>query len=312
MPQPRPNPQLRLPLSPKNLNAPRSPVLYRAFFLALLAAIAATAMPAQTGGYRPPANYLSGGPADQVVGARILSEFHRVGLTGNYWLAFELRVMPRKGAERTVTGQLLGSRNEQGPVSRLTLPGAGGLESEQRWLIQSGPRPATWQWTGATGQTRALTAADSFQPMAGTDLAPFDLQMPFLYWTDFVYEGIAKVRGRPTHSFVLYPPADLSGVRPGLTGVRVQLDTEFQAFMQAELLGAKGATEKTITILDLKKVGEQWIPKSIDLRNNLTRDKTRLNMISVALNLMLPADTFTADTLVTEAPAVPAAQVERL
>ena len=82
--------------------------------------------------------------------------------------------------------------------------------------------------------------------------------------------------------------------------------------MQAELLGAKGATEKTITILDLKKVGEQWIPKSIDLRNNLTRDKTRLNMISVALNLMLPADTFTADTLVTEAPAVPAAQVERL
>ncbi len=312
MPRPRSNPQRRLPLSPRSLNPSRSPVIYRAFFLTLLVAIAAPAMPAQTGRYRPPARDLSGSPADQVEGARILSEFHRAGIAGNYWLAFELRVMPRKGAERTVAGQLLGSRNEQGPVARLTLPGAGGLESEQRWLIQSGPRPATWQWTGAPGLTRALTAADSFQPMAGTDLAPFDLQMPFLYWTDFVYEGIAKVRGRPTHSFVLYPPADLSEGRPGLTGVRVQLDTEFQAFMQAELLGAKGATEKTITLLDLKKVGEQWIPKSIDLRNNLTRAKTRLTMISAALNLVLPADTFTADTLAAEAPAVPAAQVERL
>jgi hypothetical protein len=240
-----------------------------------------------------------------------LADFHRAGIAGTYWLAFELRVMPRTGPERLIPGQLLGTRNADGPVSRLTLPGSAGLQSEQRWLIQSGSRPATWHWDGATGVTHELTSAESLQPIAGTDLTPFDLQMPFLYWTDFVYEGVANVRGRPAHSFILYPPADPGAARPGLTGVRVLLDTEFQAFMQAELLGEKGATEKTIAILDLKKVGEQWIPKSFDIRNSLTRDKTRLTVTAAALNLALPAAAFSPDALGAEAPAVPETKVER-
>jgi len=280
-------------------------------FLALWA-VACGPLAAQSGSYRPPANFVGGGSADQAEGARILGQFQQAGIAGNYWLAFELRVMPRKGPERTATGQLLGGRNASGPVTRLTLPGATGVEGEQRWLIQSGRQPATWLWSGATGRTGALTAAETFEPIAGTDLTPFDLQMPFLYWTDFVYEGVAKVRGRPAHSFVLYPPAGLAGVRPGLTGVRVLLDSEFQAFMQAELLGAKGVTEKTITILDLKKVGEQWLPKSIDLRNNLTRDKTRLTFTSAALDLALPDGALTERALGTEPPAVPASAIQQL
>jgi Outer membrane lipoprotein-sorting protein len=279
-------------------------------FLVLLAGTGLN-LAAQSGRYRPSANFVANGKADQAEGARLLAQFHQAGVAGNYWLAFELRVMPHQGEERTVSGQLLGSRNDQGPITRLTLPGPGGLAGEQRWLIQSGAQPATWLWTGATDQTSALTLAETFQPLAGTDLTPFDLQMPFLYWTDFVYEGVAKVRGRPAHSYVLYPPANLAGVRPGLTGVRILLDTEFQAFLQAELLGEKGATEKTITLLDLKKVGEQWLPKSIDLRNHLTRDKTRLIFTAVALHLGLPPDTLTAAALATEPPAVPATQVEK-
>ena len=69
--------------------------------------------------------------------------------------------------------------------------------------------------------------------------------MSFLYWTDFVYEGVARVRGRPAHSFLLYPPADVAAARPELTGVRVLLDTQFQQLVQAEQLGAKGASVKT-------------------------------------------------------------------
>jgi Outer membrane lipoprotein-sorting protein len=279
-------------------------------FLVLLAGTASY-LAAQSGRFRPAANFVAGGKADQAEGARILAQFHQAGIVGNYWLAFELRVMPRKGDERTISGQLLGSHNDLGPITRLTLPGPGGLAGEQRWLIQSGPQPATWLWSGTTEQTSALTLAESFQPLAGTDLTPFDLQMPFRYWTDFVYEGIAKVRGRPAHGFVLYPPANLAGVRPGLTGVRVLLDTEFQALLQAELLGEKGATEKTITLLDLKKVGAQWLPKSIDLRNHLTRDKTRLTFTAAALDLALPGDALTAAALAAEPPAVPATRVEK-
>ncbi len=275
----------------------------------VLAAFSAAGLAAQNARYRPPPTYTSGGKADQNEGAQILRDFRAAGIAGTYWLAFELRVMPRLGAERTVSGQLLGTRTDAGPVSRLTLRGAGGLAAEQRWLIQSGPQAAAWAW--ATNRTEALPAADSFQSIAGTDLTLFDLQMPYLYWPEFIYEGVAKIRGRPAHSFVLYPPTELAAARPELTGVRVLLDTQFQALVQAELLGPKGETAKSFTVLDLKKVGEQWMLKSIDLRNHRTRDKTRFTVTAAALNLALPPATFTPGGLAAEAPAVPAAMIER-
>ena len=96
------------------------------FILALLAPLA---LHAQAARYRPPANSLAGGKADQAEGAKILSEFRQAGIAGTYWLEFELRVMPRKGDERTLKGHLLGSRNADGPISRLALAGNGGIES---------------------------------------------------------------------------------------------------------------------------------------------------------------------------------------
>ena len=266
---------------------------------------------AQTPLYRPPQDFFPGGKADQAEGARILAEFRRLGIRGGYWLAFDLRVMPRRGTERLVHGQLLGTRNESGPVSRLTLPGAHGLASERRWLIQSGPQPTAWTWDGAAAQTRQLGVGDAFQPVGDTDLTLFDLQMPFLYWNDFVYEGLAKVRGRPANSFVLYPPKDLAAARPQLTGVRVLLDTQFGALVQAELLGEKGRPEKSITVLDLKKTGEQWIVKEIDLRNLVTRDKTRFTVTAAALDLILPPTVWSADGLAAEAPVVAEDAIQR-
>ena len=277
----------------------------------MLVATALPVLPAQPKGFRPPPNYVTTAKPDPAEGARVLGEFRQMGIVGDYWLEFELRVLPRAGAERSVAGQLFGSRNDLGPITRLTLPGSGGLASERRWLIQGGPQAAAWQWNGADGQTTALAAGGLFEPVGGTELTLFDLQMPFLYWTDFVYEGLTRVRGRPAHSFVLYPPAEVAAARPGLTGVRVLLDTQFQALVQAEFLGAKGAVEKTISVLDLKKVGEQWMVKSIDLRNSVTRDKTRFGVTATAMHLALPAGTFSPAALALEPPVIPAGQIER-
>lgn len=277
----------------------------------MLAVVALPVLSAQPKGFRPPPNYVATTKPDQTEGARILGEFRQLGVAGDYWLEFQLRVMPRRGAGRSVAGQLLGSRNELGPITRLTIPGAAGLSGERRWLIQGGPQAAAWQWQGSDGQTVALAATGLFEPLGGTELTLFDLQMPFLNWADFVYEGLTRLRGRPAHSFVLYPPADLATARPGLTGVRVLLDTQFQALVQAEFLGAKGAVEKTISVLDLKKVGDQWMVKSIDLRNSVTRDKTRFEVTATAMNLALPAGTFTPAALAQEPPLVPAAKIER-
>lgn len=264
--------------------------------------LALAALPAWAQGIRAgqPADQLASGKADQAEGARILSEFRQGQIPGDYWLSFELRVMPRQGAERTLTGALLGSPGARGPLSRLTVGGGD-------WLIESGPQPSAWILAGGVA-----TAAAPGQTLADTGVTIFDLQMPFLYWPDFTYEGPARVRGRPTSSFVLRPPAGQPVPMTELTGVRVLIDVQFHAMVQAELLGAGGTVLKSISLLDLKKVGEQWLVKEVDIRDHRTRDKTRFSVRAAALDLAWPAGVFTPAGLSAPPPPVPGAKVVRL
>jgi hypothetical protein len=248
---------------------------------------------AQPGGSQPPPGYLKLGKPDQDEGRRILEEFRRQGIAGDYYLAFELRVLPRRGEERVLHGSMWGSRNPDGPISRVQVqadqPGA----AESRLLIQNGPKPALWEVAAPPGGAiEQLGVAALFSPVAGTNLTPFDLQMPFLYWSDFVYEGLTRMHGRPTHQFLLRPPADFVAQHPELSGVRVYLDTQYVAMVQAELLGAGGRILKVVNLLDLKKVGDQWLVKAIDVRDEVSRDKTRFLVMAAALNQQFPASVF--------------------
>lgn len=265
---------------------------------------------AQPPEFRPAPVYPGGSRPDQATGAQALAEFRRAGLAGDSWLAFELRVMPRQGAERRLGGRLFGGRRGDGTWTRLHVPFAGG---EARWLIRSGANPAAWALeTGEAAPTvRPLGPAEAFTPLAGTDVTLFDLQMPFLHWDDFVYEGLARVRGRPAHRLLLYPPADLRAARPELSAVRVFLDTQFQALVQAEQLGAKGEVMRTLTVLDLKRTADQWIVKSIDVRDHRTRDKTRFTVTAAALGQSWPAATFAPAQLDEDPPVVATAAIER-
>ena len=255
-------------------------------------------------GYRPAPNYITAGKPDQAEGARVLREFQGMGISGTYWLDFELQVLPHRGEEKTIAGELIGTRSDQGPLTRLKI----GAES---WLIQSGPQASAWR-SRSGAKPEPLSPAQTLDPLAGTDVTLFELQMPFLYWTDFMYEGLDRIRGRPVHRFVLYPPKDLAAARPELTGVRVYLDTQFSALMQAELLGSKGSVDKIISILDLKKVGERYVPKSIDFRNNATRGKTRFTVRAAALDLALPEDAFDPIKLNQPATQIPAEKIQPL
>lgn len=267
---------------------------------------------------RPAPKYLSANP-DQADGARVLASFRQAGLPGPHWLRFELRVMPRRGPERKLTGHLFGQGGGDGAATKLTSTdtAATGASNTEMLLWRSGAEATAWQWNaGQRGEApRQLDLSALFDPLQQTDLTPFDLLMPFLRWPDFVYEGVANVRGRPAHAFLLYPPAPLPApVRGELVpaAVRVFLDTQFSAMTQAEWLDAAGATLKSFTVLDLKKTGDQWMVKSIDLRNHTTRAKTRFSVLAVATGLELPRWLFQPEHIATPEPEVPAERIERL
>ncbi len=250
--------------------------------------IGASPLAAQSRLHRPPPRYLQLSPPDQEQGAEILRSMRAAGPDGGYYLEFELRVLPRRGEEWRVPGRLWGARNREGPVTRMALgarEGAVGGPAEKRVLVQGGPRPAAWQWPAPDGAAViAVDEAALFNPLAGTDLSAFDLQMPFLYWPDFVYEGRTRLNDRPAETFLLYPPAAVAERRPDLAAMRVYLDIQYHALLRAEQLGENERVLKSMRVVELKKIDEHWIVRSVELRDEATRNRTRFVVTAAALN----------------------------
>lgn len=234
---------------------------------------------AQPRAARPAPKYLQLTPPNQVEGGRILAEMRAAEPAGDYFFEFELRVLPRRGPQTRIPGRLWGGRNEGVNLARMILevPGSdGGAPTEERLLVRGGASPAAWRWTSAApAEPVRMDGAALFTPLAGTGLSAFELQMQFLYWPEFVYEGKTRLLDRPTDAFLLYPSAEVAAARPELSAVRVYLDPNYHALVQAELLGADGRVLKTMRMVELRKLEEVWVVRAVEIRDEVTRDKTR-------------------------------------
>jgi outer membrane lipoprotein-sorting protein len=278
-------------------------------FLAIFLTGAGT-IAAQPKSFRPAPDYGRMGQPNQAEGRKIIAEFRSQGLYPNDdYIEFELRLMPRRGAERIVPGRMWIGRNEAGPATRLVLaPGVEG--QEERLLVENGSAGGVWRWK--TGRSEKLPPQAWFDALAGTDVTAFDLQLGFLYWPDYVFEGVSKVRGRPAHVFLMYPPSEVASQKPELSGVRVYLDTQYKAPVQFEELNRAGQAAKSVTVIDLKKVGEQWLPKAIDFRDEATRDKSRFRVTGAATAVEFSAALFDPASLNEVIAPPPADKIEQL
>lgn len=240
-------------------------------------------------------------------GAAFLREFRQLGMRGGYGFEFELRTMPFRGEERFLDGRMWGDRDATGPVTLLEIRDRRDPDKHIRLLVHSGESAAVWMAEkdeAGTFEARRLDVEDWFLPIMGTDYTPFDLQMPFVYWEEFEYEGIFRVRGRPCHIFAMTPPEDFREQRPGLAAVRMYLDAEFQALFRAESVGRDGKVKRVFSVIDFKKVQDEWIVKTIDLRDEATRDKTRFRVNRAAMNVTLPEGAFNPRNLGEDPPAL--------
>ncbi|WP_158277496.1 outer membrane lipoprotein-sorting protein [Opitutus sp. ER46] len=251
--------------------------LRRAFFIVALATAGAVFAGPPTAGTQAPLAQV-GKPTAAEAG-RILEQFRRSGWLG--YVEFELRALPRQGDERVYQGRLWGGFNGQGAVTRIELTDAQGVV--QRFLLQNGEQAAVWRVR--LGRPEVVQGAALLDPLIpGVEVSAFDLQMPYLYWPEFAVESVVRMRGRPAYTFLFTPPATFARAHSGLQRVRAYFDAQYSAPMQTEFTDAKRVV-KTVSLVDLKKVGEQWIPRSFDIRNEVTRDKTRFVVTAVALRL---------------------------
>lgn len=283
-------------------------ILRRAFFvLATLVPIVASAA-AGPGAASSADTYLQLGKPDQAEGRRVLEQFRQVGIAGEYYLEFDLRVMPRRGDERVFHGRLWGARNEQGAVMRVAVKDGAG--DEHRLLIQNGVQAAVWRSDSRTATPRMV---GSMEPLVeGVELTAFELQMPFIYWPDATLENVTRIRSRPAHVFLFRPPETWAKQHPEVAAVRAYLDTQFNAPVQTELLDARGRVWRTLSLVDLKKIGDQYIVKTIDLRNEATRDKTRLQVTAAALGMEFASAVFEPAGLDEEIASPPRSRLTRV
>ena len=225
--------------------------------------------------------------------AKLIEQFRNAGLPGDYFLEFELIGLPRRGEGITLQGRWWGSRNDQGALSRIELTDGVGIS--HRLLLQNGERAAVWRWAG--GRVAQIGGADLTAPLVpGVEISAFDLQMPFLYWPGAMAERITRTLGRPSHVFLFPAPPAFAAQHHGITAMRANFDTQFNVPMQTEVI-ADGTVTKTLALLALKTVEKQTLPKAVDYRNEVTRDKTRLQITGAALNLRWPSALFEPATL---------------
>jgi len=204
---------------------------------------------------------------------------------------FDLRQMPRHGDERTYRGRFWGSRNAQGPVTRFDVDAAGS-GAARHFLIQGGPEFQLWVADGP-GAGRPERASVLAPLVPGIEITPFDLlPMPYLYWLDSELVGVQRIRGRQAYVYMMTPPADFPAGKPAIKAVRAYLDAQYNALEQSEVLGADGGVTKTLSLLELRKVGQRWIPKDMDVRTEATRNKTRLGLTAVAIGAELDPAAF--------------------
>jgi hypothetical protein len=283
-----------------------APALYwRAFFFGMVfAAGLQGAAPASS----PPELAQVGLPKAEEA-ARILEQFRRAGVAGEFFFEFDFRALPRNGEERVFKGRMWGGRTAQGTVFRVELADPAG--AMQRLLIQGGENASLWRLID--GRVAKVDLADSFAPLVpGVEVSAFDLQMPFLHWRGATLEKITRVLGRPAYAYLFRTPPEVLARHGGVTAARAYLDTQFNALTQTELIGPAGRLVKTFFLVSLKKVGDQYIPKQADYRNEITRDKTRFQVTGAALNLRLPATVFAPAGLAAPLEPPPSALIVRI
>jgi len=218
---------------------------------------------------------------DEAEGSQRLADFRRMWVPGDYSFQYSLKHYRSDGERVYVDGALWGSNLPSGPV---TMVQVGELPLAHWYFLKNGPEPLI-QASNEEGELATIEASMWRNPLeTGLSITPFDLLMPFIYWDEWEYEGVTKTRGRVAHVFVMKARDVFAEGEHPLSGVRVFLDEEFNAMLRAEYLDEEGEVMKTFRVLDLKKAEEVWFLKTLDIRDHITDEKTRLRINAVAFH----------------------------
>ncbi len=256
---------------------------------------------------RPRPHITQEGQLDHLAAAKVLQDFRGQRLGGDYSFKFELRHMPRRGPTTTYKGQLWGTWNASGAQTRIIIPGNGNEKMNSlTLLVHNGPQPKIWRLpNNPPALARQLLGEELFEPLLpGLIVTPFDLQMPFIFWPNYAFEGKTKKLGRTLFVFLMYPPEITAIHNPALGAVRIFLEEKSRQWLKAQLVDKEGQILKSFKIISVKRIGNEGFPKTIDFFDERSRSKTRFRITAAALGQKFPKDHFLPEHLAGAPPAI--------
>jgi hypothetical protein len=115
--------------------------------------------------------------------------------------------------------------------------------------------------------------------IAGTLYSPNDLLLPFLSPGNFKYCGPKKVCGRVTQQFTVTVGDDLP---MGIKLVKISVDAAFFQALEIEYLGEGQRVVRRQRVLSLRKNQSSWLPKTLELFDAATRERSKITVVDSA------------------------------
>lgn len=145
-------------------------------------------------------------------------------------------------------------------------------------ISQSPTRPNRYEFSragtpGGAAATRELNGDEDAIPFADSDFWLCDLGLDFLHWPQ---QRIAKTEMRKGRSCRVLESVNPHPAPGAYTKVLSWIDIEKRGLLRAEAYGADGKMIKEFSIGSFKKVNGRWQLKSMEIRNERTDTRTRL------------------------------------
>lgn len=246
---------------------------------------------------------------DEEEAAEVLARFRSYTYDSDHLLRFRLKHLPFRARGNTYHGFLMGSFD---PVTFTHL---------QRIIIEK-PRSAFREdpatpikeiliirgfnyavYTKVGEEVTLLEESEYITPiLEDLEITYFDLLIPFLYW-NYEYSGPSQLKARPIQTFTMMPP---EGAYPdtGLDKLVISLDDQASGLLRYQAYDIEETLIRTMELLSIQQSDGLAIPKRIDYKNQLTRDKTRIEIIAASMNEDFEAETFLPESFAATTPDI--------
>ena len=191
----------------------------------------------------------------------------------------ELTVRHRRGVVvRTVGFEMFLHWGAEPSTARYTVRDALGADLERLTVTRTAGGEAGLEYAAGAALTPA-PLPDLYASVQATDISWVDLSLAFLWWPDATMVGTGEVRGRECLIVTVRPP-------PGEDAavydhVRLWIDRKLFMLLQVEAFDAEGMQLRRLWVKSLKKMGEQWMIKDLEVESAPVVQRTRLRVPEV-------------------------------